>query len=91
MSWPSWVYLIAFGTAFAVEMWAVFNDRPGDTITARVESSPWLWVPVVVLCAWALTHFLFGHIWVERTAGIAMLIFAPVVWRRLRPDKRNRN
>ncbi len=90
MTWPQWVYLAAFIAGFSVEMWAVFNDHPGDTITATLEQSPLLWVPTVVLCAWALGHFTLG-VYAERVGGIAMLLLAPVVWRMQRPDRRRRN
>jgi len=91
MTWVQWTYLALIGGLLGLEMWAVFNDRGGDTITAMIERTPYLWVPTVVLCGWALAHFLFGHVWLERSAGLAMLVFAPVVWYKLRPDKRNRS
>ena len=89
MTTVQWTYIVLIGGLVGLELWALFNDRSGDTITATVESSPFLWVPVVVLCAWAVGHFTLG-VWAERVGGIAMLILAPLLWRRLRPDQRTR-
>jgi len=89
MSPTQWVYAVAVTVILAAEGWALFNNRSGDTITGTVERSPIMWVPLVVLCAWALGHFTLG-VWAERVGGIAMLILAPLVWRSQRPDLRRR-
>lgn len=83
-------YLGLAACLVGLEMFAVFNDRPKDTITAMCESSPYLWVPMVVLAGWTLGHFTLG-VWAERIGGIAMLILAPIVWKSQRPDQRSRN
>jgi len=89
MTWVQYTYLGLGAALIGLELWAILNDRPGDTITATVESSPLLWVPVVVLCGWALGHFTLG-VWAERVGGVVLLVIAPLVWRQQRPDLRRR-
>ena len=92
MTWgvTQYVYLSLFAGLLTVEMWAVLNNRRGDTITAMCESTPYLWVPMIVLAAWTVGHFTLG-VWAERIGGVAMLILAPIIWKTQRPDKRDRN
>ncbi len=82
-------YLIPAAWILGFEMFAVFNTRPRDTITAMTESTAALWLPVVVLCAWSLGHFTFG-VWAERAFGITAAVFAPLVWCPQRPSRRTR-
>lgn len=60
-----WISLLAFG--FAVEMWALFNGKPGDTLSERtrdwfeVHQRPgWIVFAVawVAFSAWFFIHIL---------------------------------
>ena len=56
MSIPVWAWAVWALVGFAMEMVALFNSHPGDTLTATIVNHvPTVWV--LAAAAWVLAHF----------------------------------
>ena len=57
------IYIVAALVIVAAELVAVFNNKPGDTITEKVLSLRWSTGAMVSLLTWAWWHFTLGSLY----------------------------
>lgn len=52
-----WVWPVLAIVVFLLEMWAVLNGVPGDTISEWITDFPFLlWLPAIILFTWLPIH-----------------------------------
>jgi len=82
---PGWAFAVLGVVGLALELVAVFNDAPGDTITeqtTRVAEGVAGAVAIVAFFVWALSHFWRRVRWHREDGGVtlgALLILGGVL------------